>query len=136
MKKAIGFLEGELCIRENNKVYIRQEKEDYLPIIKEEITNYLQTENFEARISTIVFSVLKKVFGVDTTFTKSSLKNRSLTYTDDPLYKELVKFVLNDERFKAEQAKSLKKISDFKNGEREYYKYSKKTSYILDQIFK
>ena len=92
-KIAIGFLDGEICIRYNCKDFVTQDKKVYLPILKDRIDHYIIHSDILS-ISTIILSALKDVTKIDNLFIRPNFT--SVVPDDDPLYRELENYVRNN----------------------------------------
>lgn len=100
MKCAIGFLDGNICIRDAKGNYIIQDKEKYLPIIKEKIDNHINSINTfsDLSISNIILSIVKETFKINTVFRNKTTNSR--VPHNDPLYLSLEKYIKENELYK------------------------------------
>lgn len=121
MNKKIGFSDGNFYLKENDGSYVLQDKEFYLPLVKNKILDILDKDDFNLRISSIIFAALHDVFKIDKHFVKSPKIVATVFYTDDPLYQELVQIVISNEHYKEKKAKCYERTITSSKKRREFF---------------
>lgn len=130
-EKAINFFQGKICVRNEDGSFEFMD-DSCIPIFKQKIDEYINNNPTTFSTKSIIFSVLKDLFGIAKRFVPPHSRN-SVPYSD-PLYNELLHYISSNPTYSERLNKKIKlnfqrkKAYDEyrdKNLEYNYYKKSK-----------
>lgn len=125
-KKSVGIIDGDFYIKNENKEFILQDKNTYLPAILSTIDNILSQNIPLTSISTIILNALKIIFNVNSIFKPPH--HTSIIPHQDELYIYLVNYVKNNKDYRFKLEKSQRYNKELAEG----YKMYKKKNEIFE----